>query len=230
MAVLARRAQRQALMARQAEQSAQAINDFLQNDLLAQASTDSQSERVKPDPHLEVRTALDRAAARLTGKFDRQPEVEAAIRDTIGQTYIDLGLYPTARTQLERAVQLYRQVLGAESPKTLGAMSHLASATSYSGQYAQAEVLLNQTLEMQRRVLGSEHPDTLNSMNALANALFMLGKYPQAEAVHKQALEVRRRLLGSENRSTRLSMFNLANVYVAEGRYAEAESIFRNVL
>jgi hypothetical protein len=81
MAMLARRAQRQALIARQAEQTAQAINDFLQNDLLAQASTDSQSEpHVKPDPHLEVRTALDRAAARLRGKFDRQPEVEAAIR------------------------------------------------------------------------------------------------------------------------------------------------------
>ncbi len=231
MAMLARRAQRQALIARRAEQTAQAINDFLQNDLLAQASTDSQTEpRVKPDPHLEVRTALDRAAARLSGKFDRQPEVEAAIRDTIGQTYFDLGLYATARTQLQRAVELYRQVLGAESPKALGAMSHLASATLYSGQYAQAEVLLNQTLDVQRRVLGPEHPDTLNSMNALANALIFLGKYPQAEALHKQTLEVRRRVLGPDNRYTRLSMYNLANVYVFEGRYAEAEEILRHVL
>jgi hypothetical protein len=28
----------------------------------------------------------------LTGKFGRQPDVEAAIRDNIGQTYMDLGL------------------------------------------------------------------------------------------------------------------------------------------
>jgi serine/threonine protein kinase len=231
MAALARRAQRQAVIARQAEQTAQAINTFLRNDLLAQASTDTQSEsNAKPDPHLEVRTALDRAAARLSGKFDTQPEVEAAIRDTIGQTYYDLGLYAPAQTQLELAVKLYRQALGVESPKTLGAMNDLASATSHFGQYAQAEALLIQTLEVQRRVLGAEHPDTLNSMNALGNAYYMLGKYPQAEALHKQTLEVRRRVLGPENRDTRLSMYNLAQAYIAEGRYAEAEAILNHVV
>ena len=105
---------------------AQAVNDFLQNDLLAQASAANQSgPSAKPDPDLKVRTALDRAAARIAGKFDRQPEVEAAIRDTIGQTYMDLGLYPEARTQLERALDLHRRVLGAENPKTLKTMSRL---------------------------------------------------------------------------------------------------------
>lgn len=95
---------REAVKARQAEQAAEAVNDFLQNDLLAQASAATQSgPSAKPDPDLKVRTALDRAAVRIGGKFGRQPEVEAAIRDTIGQTYMDLGLYPEARTQLEGA-------------------------------------------------------------------------------------------------------------------------------
>src|SRR5215472_14715887 len=95
---------------------AQAVNDFLQNDLLAQASAATQSgPSAKPDPHLEVRTALDRAAARIAGKFDRQPEVRAAIQYTIGQTYLDLGLFPEARTQLERALELQRRVLGVEN-------------------------------------------------------------------------------------------------------------------
>jgi len=68
------------------------VNDFLQNDLLAQASAATQSgPSAKPDPDLKVRTALDRAAERIEGKFAKQPEVEAAIRDTIGRTYTDLG-------------------------------------------------------------------------------------------------------------------------------------------
>jgi len=72
--------------------SAKAVNDFLRNDLLAQASAAIQSgPDTKPDPDLKVRTALDRAAERVTGKFDKQPEVEAAIRDTIGQTYLALA-------------------------------------------------------------------------------------------------------------------------------------------
>jgi hypothetical protein len=95
---------REAVRARRAELSAEAVSDFLQNDLLAQASASMQASPTrKADPDLKVRTALDRAAARIGGKFAGQPEVEASIRDTIGQTYQDLGLFPEARAQLERA-------------------------------------------------------------------------------------------------------------------------------
>ena len=114
---------------------AQAVNDFLQNDLLAQASSNKQAGPAnKPDPDLKVRTALDRAAARIAGKFDRQPEVEAAIRDTIGQTYIDLGLYPEAQKQLERALDLHRRLAGAENPKTLATINSLRTRPLSPGQ------------------------------------------------------------------------------------------------
>ena len=117
---------REAARANAEAATAQAVNDFL-----AERSAGPGQRRqpvgadTKPDPDLKVRTALDRAAARIAGKFDRQPEVEAAIRDTIGQTYMDLGLYPEARKQLERALDLQRRVLGAENPKTLKTMSRL---------------------------------------------------------------------------------------------------------
>jgi hypothetical protein len=39
---------------------------------------------------MTVHTALNRAATQISGKFDREPQVEAAIRDTIGRTYMDL--------------------------------------------------------------------------------------------------------------------------------------------
>jgi hypothetical protein len=55
----------EAVKARRAEQTAQAVNDFLQNDLLAQASASTQaSPTTEPDPDLKVRTALDRARQR----------------------------------------------------------------------------------------------------------------------------------------------------------------------
>jgi eukaryotic-like serine/threonine-protein kinase len=52
----------QAVRARRAEASANAVSDFLQNDLLAQASAATQSgPATKPGPDLKVRTALDDA-------------------------------------------------------------------------------------------------------------------------------------------------------------------------
>src|SRR6202451_723284 len=55
---------RQSIRANREAAVAQAVNDFLQNDMLAQASADRQSgTNAKTDTHLEVRTVLDRAAA-----------------------------------------------------------------------------------------------------------------------------------------------------------------------
>jgi eukaryotic-like serine/threonine-protein kinase len=209
----------------------QAVNDFLQNDLLAQASAANQSgPNAKPDPHLEVRTALDRAAVRITGKFDRQPQVEAAIRDTIGRTYGDLGQYPQAHQQLERALELYRRVLGPESPKTLVTMSRLGVVAQLQGKYSEAEALLNQSLQLQRRALGPDQPDTVTSMSNLAITYADEGKYAEAEVLHRQILEIRRSKFGAQNPRTLNSMNNLAVVYFQEGKYSQAEALYDQAL
>jgi tetratricopeptide (TPR) repeat protein len=218
------RADREAAMA-------QAVNDFLQNDLLAQASASNQSgPGTKADPDLKVRTALDRAAGRITGKFGKQPEVEAAIRDTIGQTYIDLGLYPEARKQLERALELRSRVLGAENPTTLKTIGRLARTAFLQGKYSETEALLLPTLEIQRRVLGPEHPDTATSMNTLAVVYFYQGKYAQAEPLISQTVAIRSRTLGPDHPNTLASMNNLADVYYLLGKYAQSEMVYSQIL
>jgi len=221
----------EATRARRAERIAAAVNDFLQNDLLAQASASVQSgPATKPDPDLKVRTALDRAAVRITRKFDRQPEVEAAIRDTMGQTYLDLGLYPEAQTQWERALELQRRVLGAQNPETLKTINLLGRTAFLQAKYPEAEGLNGQALKIQRRVLGPEHPQTLSSMHNLANVYSLQGKYAQAEALYSQTLEIRRRVLGPEHPDTVLSMRNLANNYYKQGKYAQAEALYSQTL
>jgi serine/threonine protein kinase/tetratricopeptide (TPR) repeat protein len=227
-AVKARRAEAQA---KQQSAIAQAVNDFLQNDLLAQASAATQSgPSAKPDPDLKVRTALDRAAERIEGKFAKQPEVEAAIRDTIGRTYTDLGLNAAAGKQLERALDLRRRVLGPEHPATLDTTSNLAAVFDLEGKYAEAEALDSQILQIRRRVLGPEHPDTLTSMMSLAFVYYEEGKYAQADTLQSQTLEIKRRVLGPEHPATLASIYSLAVVYEHEGKYAQAEELNRETL
>ncbi|HEV2490262.1 MAG TPA: serine/threonine-protein kinase [Candidatus Acidoferrales bacterium] len=218
---------RQSIRANKEAAVAQAVNDFLQNDLLGQASVYNQS---KPDPDIKVRTVLDRAAQRIEGKFTSQPEVEAGIRATIGQTYLDLGQYPEARTHLERALELDRRALGAKDPKTLKAMSRIGLIAVLQGKYSEAETLLRQTVDMQRRGLGPEHPDTLESMNRLATVLAEERKSAQAEVLFNQTLEIRRRVLGPEEPDTLKSMNDLANVCDDEGKFAQSEALYNQVL
>ena len=222
---------RQSIRAVREAAVAQAVSDCRRNDVLAQASASTQAgPNQKPDPDLKVRIALDRAATRITGKFEGQPEVEAAIRDTIGQTYVELGLYPEGRTHLERALELRRQWLGAKDQKTLATARRLGYLALLQGKTSEAETLLTDTVAIDRRVLGPKHLETLGAMNNLALVYYGEGKYEQAEKLDKQILEGRRRVLGPEDRDTLGSMTNLALIYYAEGKYSEAEVLYSQAL
>jgi serine/threonine protein kinase/Tfp pilus assembly protein PilF len=206
--------------------TAKAVNEFLQNDLLAQAGARAQSgPNTKPDPHLEVRTALDRAAARIEGKFAKQPLVEASIRQTIGVAYKDLGLYPQAQREVERALELRRRVRGEQDRDTMQSMYWVAELFRLQGKDAQAVAPFRKALEIRSRMLGAEHPDTLNTMSQLATVYQQLGRYAEAEPLYKKALEGQRRMLGEKHADTASTMNDLGVLYQREGRYAQAEQL-----
>jgi tetratricopeptide (TPR) repeat protein len=222
---------RQSLRADREAAVSRAVSDFLQNDLLAQANLAMQTgPNTKPDPDLKVRTALDRAAARIGGKFNRQPEVDAAIRDTMGETYRSLGLYPEARKQLELALELRRRALGSSNPKTLETIRHLGLLANNQAKFDESEKLYAEALETGRRALGPRHPDTLAAMTGLANNYYSQGKLPQAVAMHVQALAMIRVVSGPEHPNTLSSMTGLANAYTAQAKYAEAAALYSQVL
>ncbi len=186
--------------------------------MLAQASADGQARpHTTPDPDLKVRTALDRAAAGIEGKFVTQPVVEASIRQTIGNTYQQLGLYPEAERELTRVIDLRLRFLGGGHRDTLDAMNDLAVLDRYQGKYLQAERLYGKVLDKHRRMLGTAHPDTLAVMNNLAMVYRYEGKYAQAELLYTKVLEERRRVLGGGHTDTLTTMNGLAVLYVMKG-------------
>jgi len=210
--------------------SAENINSFLEKDLLAQANpSDQSSANGDPDPDLKVRTALDRAAARIQGRFARQPLVEASIRQAIGESYVGLDLFQQAQPQLERVVELRRKTLGENAPETLKSMEALAMVYKYRSQYSQAEAIYRRVLQAQRKTLGKNHPDTLTTSEDYGFFDSFMGRYSEAEALLRPVVDARRS--HPEQREAFLWALNcLADVYQAEGKYVEAESNARQGL
>jgi serine/threonine protein kinase len=208
--------------ARAATESAisKAIADFLQNDLLAQAAPDRD-----PDRNLTLRTVLDRAEKKIDGRFADQPLVEAALRDTLAETYRSLGDYALAEHNLDRTIEIRRQQSGAEDPMTLDAMDRLAGALLSQGKVQQAEALARKTLEQQRRVLGPDHPDTLRSMETLGDVLIWADKMAEAEAVYAETLAIEKRVLGPEHTRTLAAMVGLAEALSNEQQYEKSEAL-----
>jgi tetratricopeptide (TPR) repeat protein len=214
-----------AVRASRAEREAQAVNDFLRNDLLAQAGSSKQIEAdAKLDPHLEVRTVVDRATARIEGKFPTQPLVEAAIRQTLSETYLDIGRGQQAQRQAERALDLRRRILGERDRETLTSMYALAAAYRQQGNNSLSASLLEKVLAGRQTLLGKENPDTLKTTAQLAVVYTALSKYRQAEALLESVVQVQRRTLRPEDSDSLDSMLNLATVYHYEAKYAEAET------
>ena len=211
--------------------TAKAESNFLENDLLSQAGSRGQVRAgVKPDPDLKVRTALDRAAQQIAGKFDRQPLVEASIQQTIGVAYRELGAYAEAQKHLQRAIELKEKVLGDKAPETLSSIFELAALYQFQARFKESEKLFSQVLEDQSRVLGRDNLDTVETEFELGSVYESEQNYPRAEQVLNEVLEARRRLLGAENIDTLSTAGQLATVYQLEDNYAKAEPLLTQTL
>jgi non-specific serine/threonine protein kinase/serine/threonine-protein kinase len=230
-ASLAIRAMRAERTAREQAAIAQAVNDFLQQDLLGQADVDNQATLgERPDPDIKVRTLLDRAAERIEGKFKDQPLVEAAIRRTIGETYLCIGLSDRAEPHLGRSVALARRFLGDQHPDALGAMVSLAYLYGNQGRHSKAEPLLTAAVEGLQRARGEEHPDTLRARRYLAGLYADLGKVSQAEPLLFRVLGRCRRTRGESDPSTLSLMLNLAFLSWISGRFAQGQDLAGEVV
>jgi tetratricopeptide (TPR) repeat protein len=214
-----------AVRASRAEAESQAIIDFLQNDLLSQASAYNQVSSAKPDPNLTVRMALDRAASRIEGKFSKQPLLEASIRQRIANVYIDLGLYREAEAQFERALEIRRRELGDKKLQTLSTMASLAAAYERSGNLKKAEPLYREVLEKERRVLGAQHPSTLETMNGLAVTYLDEGDYAKSAAILERLVPMEQQVFGDRNLQTLRAMGNLGAAYIALRKDSLAEPL-----
>ena len=213
----ARRELRRALVA---EANAQAALQFIQEDVLSQASPGYQ-----PDRELTVRALLDRA----TG---RRSLVEASIRQTLGSVYTELGDYVKAIEHYETALRIQRENLGESHLDTLRSLYGLAMARWWSGNMAQAEPLARQGLEESRRVLGEKNPLTIQFMQARAATLVYSGTAPwtELEPLFVKTLGLHREVLGPDNPATLRLIYGFGLGYLFNYQPAKAAPLVADVL
>lgn len=177
-----------------------------------------------------MREMLDAAALRLAAEFSDQPEVEAALSDTLGWDYMTLGLSEQAETLMRRAVDLRRTTLGEDHPETLEALNNLGNFLTEKGEYAESATLFEKLIQVQKRTVGPEHWTTLRSINNLGYSLDWQGKTEEAEKLYRTAFEGQTRVVGPRDPERLNSLNNLAICLQSLGRYDEADPLFRELI
>lgn len=204
---------------------AQVVNEFLTNDLLAAADPNNSASR-----DITMREVLDSASERVEGRFEKEPVVEAAIRMTIGSTYVSLYVLDRAEVHLRRALDLRRQFLGTDHVQTLQTWHVLATLISEQGHNVQAKQELEAILERARRVLSNDHDETLAVLETIGQVHLRLGEFEHAESAYREAAASRVRLLGQDNPAAHKAFASLALVYLRKGEFKEAEQHCRQAL
>jgi serine/threonine protein kinase/tetratricopeptide (TPR) repeat protein len=231
-ALRATRAEEQARRQRDAATKA-ASQEKLANALLADLLRAAAPEEIAKNKRVTAGELFHQAVQKFVQhpQFNEDPEVEANLRLTIGNTYYKLGTLPEAESYLRQAVELRADALGSEHPDTLAAAESLADLLCYGlRQFAEAERLSRRTWEARRRLLGPEDPDTLDSLDTYASTLGGQNRLREAEALSRQCWEACTHVLGKDRERTLISQNNLGVILIHQGRWPEAERLLHDCL
>jgi serine/threonine protein kinase len=210
-----RRAEQQAAIAK-------AVNDFLREDLLRQADSRAQADaRFEPNPKLTMREALDRASERIDDRFKDQPEVEAAIRRTIGEAYRGIGQPELGAPHLRRALDLLQGMLGKDHEDTLSVTMSLGDTLRLAGEVAESVSVLDEAANRARTAFGPTHRITLAAMRSHAVAVLESGQFAAALPMLEETLRLRREHLGANDLDTLVSMGDMAAGHRAMSRWKD---------
>jgi serine/threonine-protein kinase len=204
---------------------ARSISRFLTNMIAAARPEIAQGKS------LSVRQMLDHASSSLD-QDGRQLDVteQIAIRDTLAQTYLALGIANNGLPHAQSALKLAAGHFGALHPQTLAMQHNLAKFYLQASDYQQAISLLEKTLNQRTQLLGLENADTASTMNNLAMAYAYSGRMEEALPLDLQQYEITRRVSGDESQATLTALLNVAADYQSLGKLEQATEISRKVV
>ncbi|MGB0716109.1 MAG: tetratricopeptide repeat protein [Phycisphaerae bacterium] len=211
------KAEEKQLEAQQQADIAQAVNEFLNDDLLAAADPMRTSNR-----QLTVRQAVDAAEEKVTKAFQDQPLIEAAIRMTLGQTYRNLGEYAKSISNLERALEIRLREREPSHADVAETRLNLARTLTGAGRFNEAEELYRQVLTATAERFGPESGESGVAQNDLGMLLVTAGRFTEGLPILEEALQRCTKHLGETNEATLAALNNLAVANYQKGDYQQA--------
>ena len=204
------------------------VLDFVLYDVLTQSSTRQQlAEGFQPDSNITMLQVLDRASARLNGKFADKPFLERRVRRILGVTYTEIAAFGKALPHKEREVELARRDLPLTSGERMEAELNLANLLNRLGRFEEAETMYEQLFAPERLGYADKKVMWLVIGGSL-ECYLRQGKNEKAEKFVRASLEV----FGQSNfdalpdEATGL-VLGLARSLRDQGKLAEAENAFR---
>ncbi len=211
---------------------AQAVNDFLNNDLMASANPNAGGS-----DSVTLLDAVRKATDKIDSRFAASPQIAIALYQTVGNTYRALGVYAAAESEFRRAQLIADAKLGPDSEPAVGNDLLLAQILAYESRYAEAQAILTRIEDMARRRSFTDPmiPVRLSYVRALfdrhnTNLLAAAQDSDQALRALEELRTNHPKAYGANSQSIFLTRLHAAEDFQDAGRRQEAERIERDLL
>ena len=220
----AERANREAERANREAKHAQRVSQFMVD--LFEVSDPAVGLGAK----ITARELLDQGAEKIQEELKEVPRTQTRLMDTIGRVYHRLGLYESAELLLEDALEIRRDLLGAEHPALAGSFYHLAELYRDQDRHEEAEQSYKRALAVGEKIQAPNQSETAKILIGLGVLYFRQGRFDEAEQLYQRILGLTGGASISDQSAVARSLNNLAVVYFTEGRYEEAGSLYLRAL
>ncbi len=196
------------------------VNSFLQ-EMLSSVDPSEIGRDVK------VYDILEKAANDVETELSDQPEIEASIRSTLGNTYVNLGEYDKGKPFLDKALTINENIFGKESEQVAQSLHDIGLYYDWVGEYKAADSLYSESIKIFRKVLKEPTKRFADALNDYGITTMNFGHYEKAEILYNEAIDIALSLYGEKNRNTAVFMNNLALNFLDSGGLNEAEMYFK---
>lgn len=171
---------------------------------------------------LTARQLLDAGVAELERGLTGEPEVQAALFDTVAQIERRIGRYESAERLARGAVERRARLAGAASAEAAVARLTLAEVLHSRGELDRAAAEFASALADLERELDGDDPALARARSGLAETEYQRGRSAAALALAGQVLERARRVHGDEHPETARARLALASLHELGGDFARA--------
>lgn len=156
-------------------------------------------------------------------QFADEPDILSTLLESVGRSYLDLGLADQGIANAERAVFLRSETFGGDDPRTLRAQGMVGLGLSVADRLDEAEPELARVHEAQVALLGADHVDALETELSLGRVYAQRRDFDRAESAMRHVIQGRTALFGADAFETAMARSQLGNVMLEKSVDAEPE-------
>ncbi len=199
------------------------INTFLQ-EMLSSVDPSAIGRDVK------VYDILEKAAENVETELKNQPEIEAAIRSSLGNTYVNLGEFDKGKPFLDKALELNKKLYGEESREYAESLHDLALYYDWIGELIIADSIYSKSIEILRKVSARPSRIFADALNNHGIVLMNLSRLEEAEKLYLEALDETLKIEKDQDENISITMNNMAVNYMDMGELDKAEEYYKKSL